>query len=118
MQGGGFSVENGKLKEKGGSKPIKGEFMYNGFSQNNLKHTLGVISMARTNMPNSATSQFFICVADCKSLDGQYAAFGKTTDDESNKVIVDISKVKTTSQGYYDDIPVQPVVIKQIDIIM
>lgn len=62
----------------GGSKDkIKGEFGINGFT-NNLSHEKGVLSMARTNDPNSASSQFFICHGDCRgSLDGKYAAFGK-----------------------------------------
>lgn len=62
----------------GGSKEkIKGEFGINGFA-NNLSHEKGVLSMARTNDPNSASSQFFICHGDCRgSLDGKYAAFGK-----------------------------------------
>ena len=57
-------------------EPIYGEFSSNGF-KNNLLHKRGVISMARTSMPNSATSQFFICNADYPSLDGEYAAFGR-----------------------------------------
>ncbi|MBQ7011782.1 MAG: peptidylprolyl isomerase [Clostridia bacterium] len=61
----------------GSDKAIKGEFPSNGFTQNKLKHTEGVISMARTPDPNSATSQFFICVTSLPSLDGDYAAFGK-----------------------------------------
>ena len=56
-------------------KPIEGEFSANGFD-NPLKHTRGTISMARTDDPDSATSQFFICNADYPSLDGKYAAFG------------------------------------------
>ena len=55
---------------------IKGEFRANGVN-NPLKHTRGVLSMARTQMPNSAGSQFFIMHADAPHLDGQYAAFGK-----------------------------------------
>lgn len=61
---------------KGSDKTIKGEFTSNGF-KNTLKHTEGVVSMARTNDPNSATSQFFVCVCDLPALDGDYAAFGK-----------------------------------------
>ena len=57
---------------------IKGEFAANGFA-NNLKHTAGVISMARAQNPDSAGSQFFIMVEDAPHLDGQYAAFGKVT---------------------------------------
>lgn len=64
----------------GSGKHIKGEFIQNGFAQNTLSHTRGVVSMARSMDPNSASSQFFICYADCTFLDGQYAAFGKVTE--------------------------------------
>ena len=60
-------------------EPIPGEFASNGY-ENNISHTEGVISMARTNQPNSATSQFFITVADDTFLDGEYAAFGHVTE--------------------------------------
>mgnify|MGYP003161163496 CR=1 FL=1 len=62
----------------GSKKTIKGEFAQNGV-ENNLSHTRGVISMARSNEPDSASSQFFIVQADSTYLDGQYAAFGKVT---------------------------------------
>ena len=63
---------------RGGSdKKIKGEFSSNGFSDNTLKHERGTVSMARTQDPNSASSQFFICFDDALYLDGEYAAFGK-----------------------------------------
>ena len=58
---------------------IKGEFSYNGVD-NNLKHSRGVLSMARSQRPDSASSQFFIMVDDAPHLDGMYAAFGKVTD--------------------------------------
>jgi len=58
---------------------IKGEFSKNGF-KNELKHTKGVLSMARSASPNSAGSQFFIMAADAPHLDGQYASFGKLTE--------------------------------------
>lgn len=58
---------------------IFGEFLSNGFSQNTLKHEKGVVSMARSQFPNSASSQFFICYNTLSELDGQYAAFGKVT---------------------------------------
>lgn len=114
IQGGGMVQEKGVLIEKRGLKPIKGEFLNNGV-KNDIKHELGVISMARTNEPNSATSQFFICAADCDFLDKNYAAFGRTLDAESNKVVVDISNVKTHSYGWYNDIPNEPVVIDHIE---
>ncbi len=64
----------------GSSDTIKGEFRSNGFAQNTLSHTKGVLSMARSQMPNSASSQFFICYKDVSFLDGDYAAFGKVID--------------------------------------
>ena len=114
IQGGGMVQEKGVLIEKRGLKPMKGEFLNNGV-KNDIKHELGVISMARTNEPNSATSQFFICAADCDFLDKNYAAFGRTLDAESNKVVVDISNVKTHSYGWYNDIPNEPVVIDHVE---
>ena len=75
----GFMIQGGDPTGTGMGGPgftIKGEFSANGFA-NNLSHTRGVISMARTQMPNSAGSQFFIMHADAPHLDGQYAAFGK-----------------------------------------
>ncbi len=115
VQGGGFVQENG-LKEKNAPRTIKGEFLANGVI-NNLKHTPGVISMARTMFPNSASSQFFICVEEVPHLDGQYAAFGKVCDEESLKTAIEISTVKTHSWGYYDDIPVEPIVIEKATVI-
>lgn len=113
IQGGGFTQNGIGITEKRGAKSIKGEFRSNGV-KNDLHHDLGVISMARTNVPDSGSSQFFLCAADCAFLDGQYAAFGKTTDKESDDVITSISKVPTHSFGYFDDIPNTPVVIKTI----
>ena len=78
----GFMIQGGGYDEKGNHKDaqsIKGEFTANGVT-NNLKHTRGVLSMARTMFPNSASSQFFIMHEDAPHLDGQYAAFGKVTD--------------------------------------
>jgi peptidyl-prolyl cis-trans isomerase B (cyclophilin B) len=112
IQGGGFTWEGG-LKPKKGNAPIKGEFAANGV-KNDLKHTPGVISMARTMDKNSATSQFFICVADTPYLDGQYAAFGKAADEESIKTAVEISKVDTQNWFMYGDVPVEPVIIESI----
>lgn len=112
IQGGGFSYEGG-LKQKVAPKTIKGEFAMNGV-KNDLHHAPGVISMARTMDPNSASSQFFICVEDVAYLDAQYAAFGRVTDEESLQVAIDISTVKTTRWAYYDDVPVEPVVMKKV----
>ena len=75
----GFMIQGGDPEGTGMGGPgygIKGEFSGNGF-ENNLRHTSGVLSMARAQMPNSAGSQFFIMVDDAPFLDGQYAAFGK-----------------------------------------
>ena len=76
-----FMIQGGDPKGDGtggSEKTIKGEFAQNGV-ENNLSHTRGVISMARSNDPDSASSQFFIVQADSTYLDGQYAAFGKVT---------------------------------------
>ena len=110
IQGGGMDAS---LSPKE-AKPIKGAFKQNGV-YNPITHKLGVLSMARTNDPNSASSQFFICVDDCSFLDGQYAAFGSLVDKESEKVAVDISKVKTTSISWYQDVPYESIVIKSIE---
>ena len=112
IQGGGFVYDNG-LKDKKAPRTIKGEFAMNGV-KNDLHHGIGVISMARTMDPNSASSQFFICVDDQAYLDAQYAAFGKVCDEESLQVALDIAKVETTRWGYYDDVPVTPVVMKKV----
>ena len=77
----GFMIQGGDPEGTGMGGPgysINGEFAANGFA-NNLKHTAGVISMARAQNPDSAGSQFFIMVEDAPHLDGQYAAFGKVT---------------------------------------
>lgn len=113
IQGGGFVHKNGALIPKEGAKTIRGEFTSNGV-QNPLKHTAGTISMARTNVKDSASSQFFICVADTPFLDGEYAAFGRVTDKASLDKAISIGKVRTGSVGYYDDVPHSPVVIKSV----
>ena len=115
IQGGGFEWKNG-LVNKEAPKTIKGEFISNGVN-NTLKHEAGVISMARTMFPNSASSQFFICVDTHPYLDGQYAGFGKTCDEESLKVAIELSKVATTDVNGYADVPVEPVVIKKAYVI-
>ena len=93
----GFMIQGGCPKGNGTGGPgwtIKGEFNMNGF-QNDLKHTRGVLSMARTMVPDSAGSQFFIMVADSPHLDGQYASFGKIIEgmeaaDEIGQKIMDV----------------------------
>lgn len=94
----GFMIQGGDPTGTGmgGSKDtIVGEFRANGF-QNDLAHTRGVLSMARTNMPNSASSQFFIMHQDAPHLDGQYASFGKVI--EGMEAVDKIASVKTNWQ--------------------
>lgn len=117
IQGGGYTMSNGTVKEKTGAKEIKGEFKANGWTKNKIKHVTGVISMARTSEYNSASSQFFICAAVCAHLDGDYAAFGKTTDTDSKKVVLDISSQKTYQySAAFTDMPVKVVKIKTINL--
>ena len=106
----GFMIQGGCPKGNGTGGPgycIKGEFTMNGV-KNDLKHTTGVLSMARTMMPDTAGSQFFIMVADAPHLDGQYASFGKIT--EGIEVAQEIVNVKTDRM----DCPLTPVKIKTI----
>ena len=84
----GFMIQGGADPE-GKVANISGEFASNGF-KNDLKHTDGVLSMARANNPNSASSQFFIMVGEAPWLDGQYAAFGKVT--EGMEIVYQIAK--------------------------
>lgn len=91
----GFMIQGGDPQGTGygGAKEtIKGEFRINGVA-NDLSHTRGVISMARSQHPNSASSQFFICHADSKFLDGQYAAFGKVV--SGIEIVDEIAAVPT-----------------------
>lgn len=93
----GFMIQGGDPTGTGmggSSKTIKGEFLANGVV-NNLKHERGVLSMARTNDPNSASSQFFIMHQDAPYLDGQYAAFGKIT--KGIEVVDEIASVQTNA---------------------
>ena len=90
-----FMIQTGGFDTKGALPAvdkIKGEFSQNGV-ENNLKHEKGVVSMARANDMNSASSQFFICVSKSSHLDGLYAAFGKVI--EGYDVAEEISKVET-----------------------
>ena len=111
IQGGGFDTE---FKQKKAAS-IKGEFIANGFMSNDLRHTAGVLSMARTSDPNSASSQFFIMHKDAPHLDAQYAGFGKVI--EGLDVVDKIANVKTGSVGWYDDVPRVPVVIEKVEVI-
>lgn len=116
IQGGGFEHDARGLIRKDAPRTIRGEFAANGV-KNDLGHVLGVISMARTSVPDSASSQFFICVENVPYLDGQYAAFGKTVDEASLAAAIEISRVKT---GYFDgyaDVPLVPVVIEKASVI-
>ena len=91
----GFMIQGGDPTGTGcggSDKNIKGEFMINGVS-NSISHVRGVISMARSQSYNSASSQFFICHADSKFLDGQYAGFGKVV--SGIEVVDEIAGVKT-----------------------
>ena len=106
----GFMIQGGCPDGTGVGGPgysIKGEFSQNGFD-NNLKHTAGVLSMARSMMPDSAGSQFFIMHKDAPHLDGAYAAFGMVT--EGMDVVDKIATVKTDVA----DRPLEIQVIKHI----
>lgn len=106
----GFMIQGGCPQGTGTGGPghqIKGEFSANGV-ENNLKHTKGVISMARSQSPNSAGSQFFIMHQDSPHLDGQYAAFGKVI--EGLDVVDYIANTPTN----YMDQPKNPVVMKSV----
>lgn len=106
----GFMIQGGDPEGTGmgGSKEtIVGEFASNGFN-NPLKHTRGVISMARSMNPNSASSQFFIMHQDAPHLDGNYAAFGKVV--KGMEVVDEIANVKTD----FRDKPLTPVIMKRV----
>ena len=108
----GFMIQGGCPEGNGMGGPgysIKGEFSRNGF-KNELKHTKGVLSMARTMDPNSAGSQFFIMVEDAPHLDDQYASFGKVI--EGMKVVDKIVNAKTD----YSDRPYEDQVIKSMTV--
>ena len=101
----GFMIQGGCPNGTGTGGPgyqIKGEFAANGFTTNDVLHTTGVLSMARTMAPNSAGSQFFVMVAPAPHLDGQYAAFGQIT--EGQEIAIDISRVQ---RSMFNDKPKQ-----------
>lgn len=109
----GFMIQGGCPEGNGTGGPgytIKGEFKANGFD-NKLKHTTGVLSMARAQDPDSAGSQFFIMVADAPYLDGQYAAFGKVTEG------MDTADYIVNQRRNFMDMPLNPQVIKTIRIV-
>ncbi len=114
----GFMIQGGGYDERFEEKEtasIPGEFKANGWMQNTLKHTRGVLSMARTSDPNSASSQFFIMHKDAPYLDAQYAGFGKVT--EGLEVIDKIAAVKTGRMGWFDDVPKTTVVIEKMEVL-
>lgn len=109
----GFMIQGGCPNGTGTGGPgwqIKGEFSSNGI-KNDLKHTRGVLSMARSMAPDSAGSQFFIMHADAPHLDGSYAAFGKVT--EGMDVVDEIAQTPTNRA----DKPVTPQIMKKVTII-
>ena len=108
----GFMIQGGCPNGTGTGGPgwhIKGEFAANGV-KNDLKHTRGVLSMARSMMPDSAGSQFFIMHEDAPHLDGNYAAFGKVV--EGMDVVDEIAECATD----YNDKPTTPQVMKKVTI--
>lgn len=109
----GFMNQGGDPNGIGTGGPgysIKGEFSSNGYTKNDLKHTAGVLSMARASNPDSAGSQFFIMAEDASYLDGDYAAFGKVT--EGMDVVEAINSVETDR----NDKPLKDVVIESITV--
>lgn len=119
IQTGGYKInENNELYECEEIPAIEGEFASNGHPENTLSHDLGVISMARTSIKNSATSQFFICAAKCTWLDGEYAAFGYCMDEESKNVVLRVSQVETyRAHPAFTDFPCELIGIKTINFI-
>ena len=108
----GFMIQGGDPDGVGTGGPgysIKGEFAINGV-ENNLKHTAGVLSMARSMMPDSAGSQFFIMHEDAPHLDGQYAAFGKVTDG------MDTVNAIAETETDYSDAPLEPQMIIKVTV--
>ncbi len=103
IQGGGYDATGNHID----AATIRGEFAANGIA-NDLKHTRGVLSMARTMIKDSASSQFFIMHQDAPHLDGQYAAFGKVT--EGIEVVDKIAECETD----YSDAPIEKQIIKTI----
>lgn len=107
-----FMIQGGCPQGTGTGGPghnIKGEFSSNGF-KNDLKHTRGVISMARSMMPDSAGSQFFIMVDDSPHLDGEYAAFGKVLDG------MDVADRIVSARCGFGDKPIEPQRMKGVQV--
>lgn len=109
----GFMIQGGDPKGVGTGGPgysIKGEFALNGFNKNDLKHSRGVLSMARAMNPNSAGSQFFIMHQNASHLDGQYAAFGKVI--EGIEIVDEIAETATD----WNDKPRTPQVMEKVTV--
>ena len=109
----GFMIQGGGLDTNGNQKfaqSIKGEFNANGV-KNDLKHIRGVLSMARTMIPDSASSQFFIMHMDAPHLDGQYAAFGQVTDG------MDVVDAIADERTDYSDRPLKDCIIKTMRLV-
>lgn len=102
LQGGGGIREGNSMLPKQTHDAIYGEFSANGYKKNTLSHVAGVLSMARTSVYDSATSQFFFCSTDCPAYDGQYAAFGQVVypaDIERLKALTDVEVIGDGSEG-------------------
>jgi peptidyl-prolyl cis-trans isomerase B (cyclophilin B) len=116
----GFMIQGGDPNGNGtggSDKDIKGEFAENGFSQNTLKHTKGIISMARSNDPDSASSQFFIMHGDQSFLDGKYAAFGKLIEGEATLDKLAETPVAYNPNSGEESTPVDDVIIKKVTVL-
>lgn len=116
----GFMAQGGDPKGDGtgGSEnKIKGEFSQNGVTTNTMSHQRGVVSMARSQSFDSASSQFFICYGDCSFLDGQYAAFGKV-DEDGMKVVDEFLEVEREVNASGElAVPKTPITIENAKII-
>ena len=109
IQGGGFLSDMSRIETYG---PVENE------SNNNISNKKGTIAMARTNDPNSATSQFFINLKDNNFLDRSetkdgYCVFGKVTD--GIEIVEEIGEVATESKGIFNDLPIENIIIKEVD---
>lgn len=107
----GFMIQGGDPKGNGTGGPgysIRGEFSSNGFEKNDIKHVRGVLSMARSMMPDSAGSQFFVMHAAAPYLDGEYAAFGKVV--EGIETVDEIAATPTN----YNDAPLKKQIMKTV----
>ena len=109
IQGGGYTEDFAEKR----AAAIPGEFRANGFMANDLHHAPGVLSMARTQDPDSASSQFFIMHGDAGYLDSQYAGFGRVT--EGQEIVDRIAARPTGRRGWFDDVPKEAVVIERIE---